>query len=95
MEQWEFHDMTKATVDRFMPRIPEKYVEGFESALHGGEFGMVVDDLVLTVVKDHVPVTASERDDLCRLLVYLRRPTEILDELTMVRVPELDSRADR
>jgi hypothetical protein len=83
MEQWEFHDLTKATVNRFLPRVPPRYVRGFERVLHAGEFSMAVDDLVLTLVNNRVPVTASEQEDLRRLLDHLNRPTSTLDELTM------------
>ena len=83
MEEWEVDELIKATVNRFLPRIPPRYVRGFERVLHAGEFSMAVDDLVLTLVKNKVPVTHSEQQDLRRLLDHLNRPTSKLDELTM------------
>jgi frataxin-like iron-binding protein CyaY len=83
MEQSEFHELTEATVARFLDRIPARYVDGFEAELDGGEYTMAVENLVLTLVNDKVPVTQSEQEDLRQLLDYLNQPTSKLDDLTM------------
>jgi hypothetical protein len=84
MEQWEFYELTEATVARFLARMPATYVRGFESELNAGEYSMAVDDLVATLLKENVPVTADERDDLRRLVRHLKQPTDPLDRLTLV-----------
>ena len=84
MQQWEFHELAQAIVTRFLDRVPARYVDGFEAALDGGEYSMAVEDLVLTLVNDKVPVTPVEREDLHRLLDYLNQPVDALDGLTLV-----------
>jgi hypothetical protein len=83
MEQWEFHELAQATVNRFLDRIPTKYVGGFESELDGGEYSTAVENLLLTLVDDRVPVTRDEQEDLRRLLDYLKQPISKLDQLTL------------
>lgn len=81
MDQEDFYDLVADTVRLFLPRIPEKYVSGFESILHAGEYRMVVDDLVCTVVGDHISVTPSGRDALYRLVRHLKHNEELLTKL--------------
>jgi hypothetical protein len=83
MEEWEIDELIKATVNRFLPRMPAKYVRGFERVLYAGEFTMAVDDLLVTLVNYNVPVTRTEKEDLRRLLDHLHRPTDMLDDLTL------------
>lgn len=45
---------------------------------------MAVNDLLLTLVDDQVPVTPAEREDVRRLLEYLKEPTDKLDRLNVV-----------
>lgn len=84
MEQREFHDLAQATVTSFLPRVSAKYVSGLEAELDGGEYSTAVENLVLTLVNDKVPVSPAERDDLKRLVAYLDQPVGTLDELTVV-----------
>ncbi len=81
MSQQEFHELAHRMVVGFLPRIPDRYVEGFEAELDGGEYALAVENLVLTLVNDRVPVTTAEREDLHRLLDYLNQPTTALDGL--------------
>ena len=87
MEQWEFDELTEATVNRFLPRIPERYVQGFHSMLYAGELSMAVDDLVHTLSANNVPVTRSEQEDLRRLMDHLGQPTDMLANLTLTAQP--------
>ena len=83
MDQSEFHELTEATVNQVLDRIPSKYIPGFEAMLDGGEYSMAVEDLVLTLINNQVPATGAEQESLLRLLVYLRQPTTTLDDLTL------------
>ena len=83
MGQWEFHELAETMVNRFISRIPAKYVDGFEAELDGGEYRIAIENLVLTLVNDKVPVAPAERDDIRRLLDYLSEPTAALDGLTV------------
>jgi hypothetical protein len=86
MEQWEFHQLAHATVTRFLHRIPARYAGGFEAELDGGEYSTAVENLVLTLVNDSVPVAPTERDDLRRLLEYLHESSSKLDGLNVVSI---------
>jgi len=87
MEDWQFHELIVTTVSRFLHRIPVKYVGGFEAELGGGEYALAVENLVLTLVNDKVPVTPAEKEDLRRLVEYLNEPTAALDDLTLTSQP--------
>lgn len=61
MEQREFAGLTEAIVVRFLPRIPARYVRGFEQEIRAGEYNLAVENLVLTLVNDQIPVTPPSR----------------------------------
>lgn len=84
MDYPEFSDLTYATVNNFLDRVPAKYRKGFEYLLIGGEERLAVNDLAATLVQDQVPVTPAERDDVRRLLEFLKEPTDRLDHLNVV-----------
>lgn len=83
MEQREFAGLTEAIVVRFLPRIPARYVRGFEQEIRAGEYSLAVENLVLTLVNDQIPVTPPEQEDLRRLLEHLHQPLDALDGLTL------------
>jgi len=82
MSHQEFHELAHSTVVGFLPRIPDRYVEGFEAELDGGEYALAVENLVLTLVNDQVPVTSAEWEKLHQLLAYLNTPAAVMDGLT-------------
>ncbi|MGH3646168.1 MAG: hypothetical protein ACRDTM_03180 [Micromonosporaceae bacterium] len=83
MEYAEFSALTNETVRGLLDRLPVKYHHGFEAALIGGELRMTVEALMKTLVADHVPVTLAERDNLGRMLAYLKEPPSGLDQLNV------------
>jgi hypothetical protein len=84
MDYPEFSELARTTLTRFLDRVPAKYREGFESLLTGGELRMAVNDLLVTLVDDQVPVTSADREDVRLLLKYLKEPTDKLDRLNVV-----------
>jgi hypothetical protein len=85
MDYPEFSELAHTTVTRFLDRVPARYREAFESLLIGGEQRMAVTNLAITLVDDQVPVTPVEREDVRRLLEFLKEPTDKLDQLNVVR----------
>lgn len=83
MDDAEIDDLIERIVELFLPRVPPRYVDGFESMMDAGEYALAVDDLVATLVVENVPVTPAERDDLRRLLEATNEPTDRLDRLTL------------
>jgi hypothetical protein len=88
MQQWEFHELARATVERLLARVPAQYRAGFEAELDGGEYVLAVEELVLTLIRDQVPVAPAELDDLRRLLAHLRQPLTRLDAVLCSGRPE-------
>jgi len=84
MDYAEFSQLCETTVTTFLDRVPARYREGFESLLIGGEQRMALTDLFLTLVDDQVPVTPAERENIRRLLEYLKEPTDSLGRLNVV-----------
>jgi hypothetical protein len=73
-------------VTRLLDRVPTAHRDGFASLLAGGELRMAVEDLLTTLVDDQVPVTPAEREDVRRLLEYLKQPLDKLDHLHIQRL---------
>lgn len=84
MDYPEFSELTYTMVTNFLDRIPGKYRKDFEYLLIGGEDRMAVTNLAVTLADDQVPVTPAERDDVRRLLEYLKESTDRLDHLNVV-----------
>ncbi len=83
MEYEEFDTLTRATVRGFMGRLPEKYHDGFNGMLFAGELRLAVDQLTKGLERLQIPVTPAERDNLVRMLAYLKEPASRLDGLTI------------
>jgi hypothetical protein len=92
MDDREFFEQAEALVRRLMPRVPQKYVGGFEGTLAGGEHAMVIEDLVYIVVDDKVPLSAEERDLLYRLVQAMYQNEELLAMLEGLQSDPADDR---
>lgn len=57
MKYGEFYAKTEDIVQVMLPRIPQKFVEGFEELPAVGETSMAVENLLWTLVDDEVPVS--------------------------------------
>src|SRR5436190_14796808 len=73
---------TRCSPSRADDIIGTRTVGCFEAELDGGEYSTAIENLVLTLINDKVPVSQREQEDLRRLLDYLRQPTTELDGLT-------------
>jgi hypothetical protein len=83
MEYPEFSSLALRTMGALLERIPERYRDGFEGAMFGGELRYGVKHLALVVRAQEVPVTAEEQLAFRRLLAYLGEPTTAADEMTV------------
>lgn len=84
MEYQEFFELTEQLVEQLMPRIPERYANGFKGILAGGEPGIAVEDLVYTVVDDQIPVSAEEFANLRALAAEHWESTKLMAKLEQV-----------
>jgi hypothetical protein len=91
MEYAEFSDLTRQTISGLLDRIPAKYHEGLQSLLIGGELRLAVDQLMKGLERLQIPVTPAERDDLARMLAYLKEPASRLDGLLIASEADSDS----
>lgn len=87
MEYDEFAELAEQTIEQLLDRIPERYRKPIGSLMYAGEEREAVTNLAATVADDQVPVTADERDDLRRLLEYLKEPTGTLSRLNVAPEP--------
>ncbi|MGH3739016.1 MAG: hypothetical protein ACRDT6_25975 [Micromonosporaceae bacterium] len=83
MEYWEFSELTQATIRGTYDRIHARYHDGFEGLFVGGELRLAVEELLGGLVRFNTPITPAERDDLARILAYLKEPASKLDRLNV------------
>ena len=81
MEYAEFSDLASSTIRGLTDRIPAKYHEGFDLLLYGGELRLAVEDLLATLEDDQIQITPAERDNLVRMLAYLKEPASRLERI--------------
>ncbi|MQA83159.1 MAG: hypothetical protein GEV03_00655 [Streptosporangiales bacterium] len=81
MNETEFVTRVEELPDRFAGRVPERYLRGLRDLVGGGEWDLVLEELLANLREDQAPITAQERDELAALLTYAHIPTVKLDEL--------------
>jgi hypothetical protein len=87
MDYSEFVATAKGLVERLRASLPADVCEWLDSYAFGGEWDELVSVLAATLVRDHLPVTSADRDDLYALLADADEPTDVLDNLTIVDTP--------
>lgn len=88
MEYWEFCELTRQMVQQLLPRIPERYRDGFDLDKSGGEYAFLVEELVYTVVDDQIPVSRAELESLRALAGYFKSGAELVAMLEQVQAQE-------
>lgn len=76
---------TETLVSELEGGLRTNWLRTIRSLLHHGEEGMAVDQLILALIKDEVPVTPSQRDTLIDLINYFGP----LDDELLHHVPNL------
>jgi len=83
MELDEFMGAADALIDQFAPRIDQQQAKLIRRAAYAGEWREAIDVLVATLVERQDPVSPGERDELLRLLAYMKEPAERIDGLAV------------
>lgn len=84
MDDQELSRRAKALPDRFDGRTSPEWLTYARSALQAGEWGEGLEILLAGLAKDHIPVSADERDELAALLNATGLPADPLDTLNVL-----------
>jgi hypothetical protein len=72
-----------AVLDRYVGRISSNSLTMLRSAQRAGEHGVMVEELLATLVAESVPISAEERDELRHLAEATGEGSEYLSRLTI------------
>lgn len=86
MDFTDFMNDAEAITNRLKSRTPPNTANAINAALAGGEFSIAVKELIFSLTKHRIAITAAERDTLARLTEYLEE-SQFTD---MVLALELD-----
>jgi hypothetical protein len=81
MSERELADRMVLLPDMFADRLPEADLDDLRSMASGGEWGLLLDELVATLRVERAPVSILELDELRSLLTGWGMPTGQLDGL--------------
>jgi hypothetical protein len=83
MELIEFMNAADALIERLAPRIDPQQAKLMRRTAYAGEWGETIDELIATLLARRTPVTPDERDELLRLLAYMKEPADRIDGLVV------------
>jgi hypothetical protein len=81
MNERELADRTVRLPDSFASRLADRDVDDLRSMAAGGEWGLLLDELIATLRVTGAPVSVDELDELRTLLTGWGMPTGQLDGL--------------
>lgn len=88
----EFIEFTRRADDliaRLAARIDQRQGSFVRRAAEAGEWREAFDNLIATLVKDHVPVTSAENSGLRALLAFMEWPDSRLEGLRVGPAPDV------
>jgi hypothetical protein len=90
MELADFIRCADNLIDGLTPRIERDQSAFVRRAANAGEWTEAIDNLISTLIRDHVHVTTDETSELLDLLSYLTWPATKLTGLHVITSPTED-----
>jgi hypothetical protein len=76
----KLHLDSRVLLDTFVDRLPEKELADLSTFSFVGEWGLLVDGLCANLVKQGIPVTPAEHDEIAAVLAQFHGPKDPLYE---------------
>jgi hypothetical protein len=83
----EFMQRADDLIDRLAPRLDPQQASFIRNDAYVGEWDEAIDNLIATLVKRDVPITAAEKQDLLALTSFMKWPDSKLDGLNVASPP--------
>lgn len=79
MDLVSLHNDSRSLVEQLAERLPDKRLAGFRSYSDAGEWDLLINSLLATLVNRQIPITTAERDLLGNLVARFDRPVNYCD----------------
>jgi hypothetical protein len=83
----EFMQRADGLIDRLEPRLDPQQASFIRNDAYVGEWGEAFDNLIATLVKRDVPITAVEKQELLALTSFMKWPDSKLDAVNVTSAP--------